>query len=39
MLAITINQAKKDGQVSDLIPHLVAGGVSFLQYANNMIIS
>jgi hypothetical protein len=31
MLAIIINQAKEDGQVSGLISHLVDGGVSILQ--------
>jgi hypothetical protein len=38
MLAIIINRAKEDGQVSGLIPHLVDGGVSILQYADGMII-
>jgi hypothetical protein len=38
MLAITINRAKEDGQVSGLIPHLVDGGVSILQYADDTII-
>jgi hypothetical protein len=27
-----------DGQVGGLIPHLVEGGVSILQYADDMII-
>jgi hypothetical protein len=30
-LAITINRAKEDGQVSGLTSHLVDGGVSILQ--------
>jgi hypothetical protein len=38
MLAIMINRAKEDGQVSGLIPHLVDGGVSILQYADDTII-
>jgi hypothetical protein len=32
MLAILIARAKDDGQVESLIPHLVEGGVSILQY-------
>jgi exonuclease III len=38
MLAIIINRAKEDGQVEGLIPHLVDGGVSILQYADDTII-
>jgi hypothetical protein len=38
MLAIMINRAKEDGQVSGLIPHLVDGGVSIFQYADDTII-
>jgi hypothetical protein len=38
MLVIIVNRAKEDGQVSGLIPHLVDGGVSILQYADDMII-
>jgi hypothetical protein len=38
MLAIMIKRAKEDGQVSGLIPHLVDGGVSILQYADDTII-
>jgi hypothetical protein len=38
MLAIIINRAKEDGQVNGLIPHLVDGGVSILQYAGDTII-
>ena len=38
MLAILINRAKEDVQVAGLIPHLVDGGVSILQYANDTII-
>ena len=38
MLAILINRAKEDCQVAGLIPHLVDGGVSILQYADDTII-
>lgn len=38
MLAILIARAKEDGQVSGLIPHLVDGGVSILQYADDTIL-
>ena len=38
MLAILIARAKEDGQVGGLIPHLVEGGVSILQYADDTIL-
>jgi hypothetical protein len=38
MLAILIVRAKEDGQVEGIIPHLVEGGVSILQYADDTII-
>jgi hypothetical protein len=38
MLAILINRAKEDGQVGSLIPHLVDGSVSILQYADDTIL-
>ena len=38
MLAILISRAKDDGQVDGLIPHLVEGGVSILQYADDTIL-
>jgi hypothetical protein len=38
MLAILIARAKEDGQVDGLIPHLVDGGISILQYADDTII-
>ena len=38
MLAILIQRAKDDGQVGGLIPHLVEGGVSILQYADDTIL-
>jgi hypothetical protein len=33
-----IARAKEDGQVDDLIHHLVDGGVSILQYADDTLI-
>jgi hypothetical protein len=38
MLAIMIVRANDDGQVDGLIPHLVDGGVSILQYDDDTII-
>jgi hypothetical protein len=38
MLAILIARAKEDGQVGGLVPHLVVGGVSILQYADDTIL-
>jgi hypothetical protein len=38
MLAIIIQRAKEDDQVDGLILHLVDGGVSILQYADDTII-
>jgi hypothetical protein len=38
MLAIVIKRAKEYAQVEGLIPHLVDGGVSVLQYTNDTII-
>ncbi|WVZ90617.1 hypothetical protein U9M48_036902 [Paspalum notatum var. saurae] len=38
MLAILINRAKADGQISGVVPHLVEGGLSILQYADDTII-
>ena len=38
MLAIIIARAKEDGQVDGLIPHLVEGGVSILQYADDTLL-
>ena len=35
MLAILIGRAKEAGQVGGLVPHLVDGGVSILQYADD----
>ena len=38
MLMILIGRAKEVGQVGGLVPHLVDGGVSILQYADDTII-
>ena len=38
LLAVLISRAKEAGHVAGLIPHLVDGGVSVLQYADNTII-
>jgi hypothetical protein len=38
MLAILIARENADGQVAGLIPHLVDGGVSILQYADDTIL-
>lgn len=38
MLAIIIERAKEDGQVWGLLPHLVEGGISILQYADDTIL-
>ena len=38
MLAIIIERAKVGGQISGLIPHLVDGGISIVQYADDSIL-
>jgi hypothetical protein len=38
MLAIMIERAKADGQIEGVIPHLVDGGLSVLQYADDTIL-
>jgi hypothetical protein len=38
MLAIMIEHTKVDGLIEGLIPRLVDGGLSILQYANNTIL-
>ena len=38
MLATIIERAKEDGQISGLIPHLVDGGISILQYSDDTIL-
>jgi hypothetical protein len=38
MLSLFINRAKEDGQIRGLVPHLVDGGLSILQYADDTIL-
>jgi hypothetical protein len=38
MLALLINRAKNDGQISGVVPHLINDGLSILQYADDTII-
>jgi hypothetical protein len=38
MLAILIERAKSDGQIEGVIPHLVDGGLSIRQYADDTIL-
>jgi hypothetical protein len=38
MLAILIKRAKEEGQISGMVPHLVDGGLSVLQYADDTIL-
>jgi hypothetical protein len=38
MLVILIARAKEDGQIGSIIPHLVDGGISILQYADDTIL-
>ena len=38
MLAVIIGRAKQHGHVEDLVPHLVDGGISILQYADDTIL-
>jgi hypothetical protein len=38
MLAVMIERAKSDGQIEGVIPHLVDGGLSILQYTDDMIL-
>ena len=38
MMAVLINRAKQDGQVQDIIPHLVDDGLSILQYTDDTIL-
>jgi hypothetical protein len=37
MLDILIERAKYDGQIEGVIPHLVDGGLSVLEYADDTI--
>ena len=38
MLAMLINRAKDEGQVTGVVPHLVDGGLSILEYADDTIL-
>jgi hypothetical protein len=38
MLAILIERAKIHGKIEGLVPHLVDGGLSILQYAHDTIL-
>jgi hypothetical protein len=38
MLVVLISRTKKDGQITGLVPHLVDGGLSILQYADDTIL-
>ena len=38
MLSILIERAKNNGEFAGVIPHLVDGGLSILQYADNSLI-
>jgi hypothetical protein len=38
MLVILIKRAKSDGQIEGVIPHLVDGGLSILQYADDIVL-
>ena len=38
MLAIFVSRAKEHGQVKGVVPNLIDGGLSVLQYADNTII-
>jgi hypothetical protein len=38
ILVVMIERAKADGHIEDVIPYLVDGGLSILQYANDTIL-
>jgi hypothetical protein len=38
MLALLISRAKEEGQIAGLVPHLVEGGLSILQYTDKTIL-
>ena len=38
MLAVTIERAKVNGQIDGVVSHLVDGGLSILQYADDTIL-
>jgi hypothetical protein len=38
MLNLLISRVKEEGQINGLIPHLIEGGISILQYADDTIL-
>jgi hypothetical protein len=38
MLPLLISRAKEDGQINGLVPYLVEGGLSILQYTDDTIL-
>jgi hypothetical protein len=38
MFALLMSRVKEDGQITGLAPHLVDGGISILQYADDTIL-
>jgi hypothetical protein len=38
MLAILINKAKEEGQISGVVPHILDDGLSILQYVDDTIM-
>jgi hypothetical protein len=38
MLAVLIERAKEDGQIEGVVPHLVEGGLSIIQYTYDTIL-
>jgi hypothetical protein len=38
MLTLLISRAKDNGQINGLVPHLIEGGISILQYAYDIIL-
>jgi hypothetical protein len=38
MLAVVISRAKGQGQIAGLVPQLIEGGLSILQYADHTIL-
>ena len=38
MFAIILARAKEDGQVKGVVPNLIDGGLSILQYADDTVI-
>jgi hypothetical protein len=38
MLATFISRAREEGQIDGLVPHLVKGGLSILQYVDGIIL-